>query len=207
MFENAKIGDKVWEIELGWGEIVNIIKSSTYPLMVKFNINGSIMTFDLSGKYTKIAINPTLFWDEINVEIPKKPKPEFWKPENGEEAYYISIKGEVVESTYWYMDTEDKDVVEQGNVFQTEEEANKEIELRKAKYRVKKRIWELNGGEFIEFNSNEYNWSFDLCSDKIIPEFWSKIKSYPSWQYLKTKKLVKQLINEMHNDLFLIRSE
>jgi len=51
----------------------------------------------------------------------------------------------------------DKDTIKQGNVFKTREEAEKEVKLRAAKYRVKKRIWELNNGEIIEFKLNENN--------------------------------------------------
>jgi len=105
------------------------------------------------------------------------------------------------------MNNVDKDRVEQGNVFKTKEEAEKEVELRKAKYRVKKRIWELNDGEFIEFKQKHDNYSFDLYSNEIVPRFCCKTKSYPNWQYIKTEKLVKQLINEMYDDLLLIRDE
>jgi len=206
MFENAKTGDKVWSIRWGWGKIVDILKNTDYPLIVNFSVNNSY-TFTIDGKYNENDINPILFWGKINFEIPEKPKPKFWEPENGEKAYYINAAGKVVESTFWCGDTEDKNAVKQGIVFKTATEADREIELRKAKYRVKKRIWELNGGEFIEFNTDEYNWTFDLYSNKIVPEFWPKTKSYPNWQYLKNRELVEQLINEIYNDLMLIRSE
>jgi len=207
MFENAKIADKVWSIEFGWGKIINIIKNSTYPLIVKFNKNSSIITFDLDGKYTKIAINPTLFWDEIKFEIPEKPKSKFLELEDGEEAYYITIDGLIISSKSWCAKPLDKNMIEQGNVFKAKNEAEKEAELRAVKYRVKKRIWELNGGEFIAFRFGECNWTFALGVEYIIPDNWYNKKTYPNWQYLKSSELVKQLIDEMYDDLMLIRSE
>jgi len=141
-------------------------------------------------------------WKETEWEIYKE-TPKYWEPENGEEAYYISICGYVYSSIEWDS-VEDKNVIYQGHTFKTEEEAEKERDLRAAKYRVKKRIWELNGGEFIVHNENVSNWSFDIYKDIIQVNSW-RTKFYPSWQYLKSEELVEQLISEMEEDLLLIR--
>ena len=69
MFKNAKVGDKVWSILDGWGEIVKITNED-FPIKVKFK-NGSFESFITDGSKYYNNINPTLFWDEVKFEIPK----------------------------------------------------------------------------------------------------------------------------------------
>ncbi len=83
MFRESKVGDRVWDFEKGWGRIIKIDTNSIHPLAVKFNeCDITLYTFD--GKSFVTNINPSLFWDEIKYEIPKKPfdlKVEFEKLE------------------------------------------------------------------------------------------------------------------------------
>jgi len=146
-------------------------------------------------------------WNETEWEIYKE-TPEWWEPKNGDKVYYIDVKGNILTMQIWNCEN-DKSIIKQGNIFKTKEEAENELKLRAAKYRVKKRIWELNGGKFIEFNPGADNYSFDLeyRNKGIFSDTWKIIKLYPSWQYLKTKQLTDQLIRELHDDLLLIRSE
>lgn len=72
MFEGARVGDKVWHITRGKGKITNIIFSERWPIEVKFKNGISIYTFE--GKDLEKDINPSLFWDEIEFDIPTKPK-------------------------------------------------------------------------------------------------------------------------------------
>ena len=141
-------------------------------------------------------------WDKTEWEVYEE-GPVWWEPKEDENAYYISITGEpcrfVNSSTY-------NNVVAQGNVFKTKEEIDEEAKLRAAKYRVKRRIWELNGGCFINLKENDRKHSFDMCNMDIIYSYWS-LKFYPNWQYLKSKEVTEQLIEEMYNDLLLIREE
>jgi len=144
-------------------------------------------------------------WSETEWETYKE-KPEWWTPKDGEKAWYVTITGDIIDSC---MRTHriDRKIIGQGNVFKTKEEAKKEAELREAKYRVKKRIWELNGGEFIGFKNDSNNWSFELREGLMVADTWSLSKFHPNWQYLKSDDLVKQLIEEMRDDLLLIRGE
>ena len=73
MFKNAKIGDKLYSIEEGWGVLEDIIDSD-YPLIVQFKFQR--ISFTIDGKRWRLSKNPTLFWDEIKFEIPKKPLPD-----------------------------------------------------------------------------------------------------------------------------------
>jgi len=141
-------------------------------------------------------------WDKTEWEVYEE-GPVWWEPKEDENAYYISITGEpcrfVNSSTY-------NNVVAQGNVFKTKEEIDEEAKLRAAKYRVKRKIWELNDGNFIGFRHGNDNWSFAL-SDELNARNNVVDKFYPNWQYLKSKEVTEQLIEEMYNDLLLIREE
>lgn len=75
-FSNAKVGDKVWSVSYGWGEIDYIEKEGgVYPLSVEFVKD--YVTYTLSGKEHDYE-NQSLFWNEF--EIPesayKKPLPK-----------------------------------------------------------------------------------------------------------------------------------
>lgn len=79
MFENAKIGDKVWSIRHGWGKIYSIKpENEIYLLKVEFdsyiNQNNYTVSFTFEGKSFRLDKNPTLYWDELEFDIPKPPK-------------------------------------------------------------------------------------------------------------------------------------
>jgi hypothetical protein len=77
-FENARVGDKVWDYLHGWGEISEvspkcILFNTPYPLAVTFE--DCVLYYTLSGYQCNIMEPPrTLFWDEIKYEIPKAPE-------------------------------------------------------------------------------------------------------------------------------------
>lgn len=71
-FENAKIGDRVWDFSYGWGNIISVTKGYPFPIGVNFS-NGKTFYYKFNGNYNDTDINPRLFWDEIKFEIPEKP--------------------------------------------------------------------------------------------------------------------------------------
>ena len=77
-FSEAKVGDRVWDFQYGWGVIDGINKEVgiSFPISIWFDIE-EIKYFDFKGRLTSKA-KPTLFWNEF--EIPKeafeKPKPK-----------------------------------------------------------------------------------------------------------------------------------
>ena|SRR3990167_11041888 len=79
-FENARVGDRVYWLTLGmWGEIVNIVPAySEEPrLEVRFADEGSISFywFTRSGSSGRISgESQTLFWDEVKIIPPPRPK-------------------------------------------------------------------------------------------------------------------------------------
>jgi len=78
MFENAKVGDMVWSISHGWG-VISEIGTGYFPLEVKFETKTETFKFD--GKPYFHDLYPTLFWDEVVFEAPKKPLPDLKKKE------------------------------------------------------------------------------------------------------------------------------
>lgn len=71
--EEIRVGDRVWSIPLGWGEVTELDENnSDYPICVKFEGGSRLFTDD--GKLYKKDENPILFWQPIEFEIPKKPK-------------------------------------------------------------------------------------------------------------------------------------
>ena len=73
MFKDAKVGDKVWSVQEGWGEISQIAPTSAWPVRVEFpNKNSNSYTFD--GKEYECHDLPTLFWDEVKIDPPPRPK-------------------------------------------------------------------------------------------------------------------------------------
>ena len=79
-FKDAKLGDKVWDIMHGWGKIIEIYKDpkAPYPIKVSDFEDGSLYTetYTRDGKTFRNHINPTLFWDEINIKSPPRPQPK-----------------------------------------------------------------------------------------------------------------------------------
>lgn len=72
MFENAKVGDRVWDFALGWGTIEETdYDNDPYVIAVRFD-NAHFNTYMLDGKAYEGSM-PTLFWDEIKFEVPEKP--------------------------------------------------------------------------------------------------------------------------------------
>ena len=73
-FETAKVGDRVWCMRSGWGEIRSISSSKSYSLAVYFT-NEEYKTYTTEGLYDEEDLSRTLFWDEVVIEAPAKPMP------------------------------------------------------------------------------------------------------------------------------------
>jgi hypothetical protein len=66
-FENARIGDKVWDFNYGWGVIA--FKSAS---TIDVNFRSLTLTYSLAG--WERGKRRTLFWDEIKFTAPPRPK-------------------------------------------------------------------------------------------------------------------------------------
>jgi len=73
-FESAKVGDWVWSSTQGWGSVIDNHDGTTYPIRVSFNNGNIITTFTTNGMRVESDKYPTLFWDEVKITAPSKPK-------------------------------------------------------------------------------------------------------------------------------------
>lgn len=73
--EEIRVGDKVWDILRGWGTVSELHEDFTpHPIRVQFpKVN---VWFTEDGKRRGSVPIPTLVWQPIDFEIPKKPKPK-----------------------------------------------------------------------------------------------------------------------------------
>ena len=74
-FETAKVGDRVWDIVRGWGTIksTSFANAKGFPILVKLDNNPTDASYNLQGIYYIGHLKPSLYWDEIKFEAPKKP--------------------------------------------------------------------------------------------------------------------------------------
>lgn len=74
-FTKAKVGDRVWDFQYGWGVIDDIDEQVgiSFPIGIWFD-NEKRMTSDFKGRLIPKA-NPTLFWNEFKI-----PDEAFIKP-------------------------------------------------------------------------------------------------------------------------------
>ena len=125
-------------------------------------------------------------------------KPKYWKPKNGEKAWYIE-NDDICSSCQWISPT-DKTLVTLGNVFQTEEEAKKELELRLATQRLKEAIWEANNGEFIKFIPGILNITINTYNNILQIDYCTNIQSNQNWIYIKDRETAEKVLKENRKD-------
>ena len=125
-------------------------------------------------------------------------KPKYWKPKNGEKAWYIE-SGNIGLSCQWVSPI-DKTLITLGNVFQSKEEAEKELKLRLATQRLKETIWEANGGKFIRFTP--YSTNIVIINDKGVLKAvnWTELQIAQNWMYIKDKETAEKVLEENRRD-------
>jgi hypothetical protein len=69
-FKNAQPGDRVWSMRHGWGTIQTI---NDHNIFVKFANQNFNCIYTICGKFSPEDLNPSLFWDEVKIDIPRKP--------------------------------------------------------------------------------------------------------------------------------------
>lgn len=67
MFNNVRREDRVWHFAKGWGIVVSVNKHTSYPIIVEFK--GKVrIAFLLDGKEHINDINPSLYWNELQLQ-------------------------------------------------------------------------------------------------------------------------------------------
>lgn len=104
-FSNAEVGDEVYDIVSGKGEIYKIDNGTNYPIRCKFAATSDAYTID--GRWDITNKFPRLFKEPVRVITERKFKKlkKKIKPKNkfkvGDEVFHPGIgKGEVVDTSY-----------------------------------------------------------------------------------------------------------
>jgi len=135
--------------------------------------------------------------NELKQQV-KNSKPKYWKPKNGEEAWYLY--GNKVRLDFDWDNESDKELINIGDVFQTKEEAEKELELRLATQRLKEAIWEANGGEFVGFDHSYMNHTINVYRNTLLVDSYNNTQIAQNWMYIKDMKTAEKVLEENRRD-------
>jgi hypothetical protein len=115
--DEFKVGDKVWDMTYGWGEIYNIIGGG-FPIHVNFD--SIYISYTLNGE-CYAGKNRTLFFEEIKIPESAYKRPR-WRAEKQDSYCFIAGTGLVTMQKDFGSFENDKHF-KHGNYFKTEEEA------------------------------------------------------------------------------------
>lgn len=115
---NFEVGDKVWTIDNGWGEVIEMKDGIAYPVSVEFE--KSKVSYTKDGREFE-SKNVVLFFEEIPIPESALVRPK-WRAEMHEPYYFINSRGDVCR-TLDERTTFDCVVYKAGNYFQTRKEA------------------------------------------------------------------------------------
>ena len=111
-----KVGDSVWDVLIGWGEVADV-DVMIGRVLVQFE-NGSV-NYTLDGKSYHDNINPSLYFEEF--PVPKIVRPRF-RAKSAECYYYVDEHGEILQEDEGGYQFDEK-CFNCGNYFETEQEA------------------------------------------------------------------------------------
>jgi len=89
-FENARVGDRVWSSVFGWGSVRSFGGDEKYPVQVRFKSGNSDISYMVSGQRDDYELR-TLYWDELCIDPPERPKRKAKKIIEG----WVNIYGDV----------------------------------------------------------------------------------------------------------------
>jgi len=67
MFRDAKVEDRVWSLQAGYGTIVHVGKGGGNNIAVQADVGGGQLWYTDAGCYYAYDSFPSLFWDEIKI--------------------------------------------------------------------------------------------------------------------------------------------
>lgn len=125
------------------------------------------------------------------------------RPKQGEEIFYIRCNSKSVGQHSYDTDGSMPSWYELGDVFKTEQEAERELAYRQALQRVKEWIYEHdakdNDEEALPYITIVWN-----ATEERFHYLRSDYKSFSPFGYLKSEKACEQLIREKSDDLKII---
>ncbi|MGL4998104.1 MAG: hypothetical protein ACRC5T_03980 [Cetobacterium sp.] len=124
-----KVGDRVFDLRFGWGEVKEINEDTTYSVKVKFKLVSYKIAYTEQGKYINSDFYRSLFFEKIEVPANATTKSKF-RADFGGRYYSVNHYG-VIERSIERGYKTDSRLVEIGNYFKTVEEV-KESKFYKA---------------------------------------------------------------------------
>jgi len=131
-------------------------------------------------------------------EQAKNCKPKYWKPESGKKAWFIY--GSTIKSDFKWSSRMDKGLIAAGDVYQSQEEAEKELGLRLATQRLKEAIWEANGGKFVVFIPCARNYIINPYDNHLQVDSYTNTQTAQNWMYLKNTETAEKVLEKNHKD-------
>jgi len=188
-FNGVKVGDRVWSINYGWGEVQEV--GNDYFKVYFEGINND-WYFMYNGFRADCDINQTLFWDEIKFKVPKKPNIEL-----SEVEYRIDLINEELYETKTAMN-ENFNYAMHRNDKETAEKALKII--KKFSKLLALRDQECPDSRGYEFTKGEPNWYIYRKENYYL------ISSYsfytPDKIYFKTKEDAQRICDILNEERF-----
>ena len=143
---------------------------------------------------------------ELEAELNRSKGAEpYWKPAIGEEIYFIGTEG-LIKIRHFSDSQFERDMLKQGNIFKTREEAEKISNIRACEERLREAVWYANGGKFVEFKLNNDNLAIDLYNGELEVSHGNTIKAFPDWQYFISEEAAQECREEHHDDWLMLRN-
>lgn len=139
------------------------------------------------------------------IEVEDKKESGYWEPEDGEKYYWIDGYGQVEcnEWNEWNGWAFGHGLLSIGNVFRTEEEAQRELDKLKALTKIRKYIAE-HDMEFVPDWEDEEQRKLYICYDPVEKCFdwvWSSRTQYLAPFFFASEKHAEQVIEDCEDEL------
>ena len=136
--------------------------------------------------------------------------PKFYEPTSVGKNWCLNGAGDICYSINWTKEYE-KSQIKVGNYYKTKEEAEHQVEVLKAKQRLKKAIFKLNGYNrgFIALENNYCITAIQKGPNQftLFTDYSCNYKHYPSWMYMKDLSSCDELEKAHKDDLLLVLGE
>ena len=117
------------------------------------------------------------------------------RPRNGDRFYFITQRG-TVSSVIWTIDPADEDKFKIGNVFNTQEEAEKAVQQLKTHQKIKEFAYRYNDGEIIDIRERYCIGYYALYNKQLYPYYLGDCV-LPNTIYFKDKNFLDALLKEI----------
>ncbi len=165
-----------------------------YPLAGVLEHDNDVLMFTKEGVFPK-------YFRENHFDLFMAEK-DFCGFIDGNECYKLHSNGSICRDIYDINDKLTNTKIQQGNVFKTKLEAEKEVSYRAAKFRLNTKMRELDRGWVADWDDiSQYKFYFYFNhKNKNIQSSWSEHQFVQSWRFAKGET-INWVINNMQDDI------